>query len=313
MMLAGENAYDIHKDCCERILHILGFRIIDENRSKSCHPEQTDDDSNGWNHVSSLPVGYIPSLSLPGKKGACFSLRPCGEDGSWIENLPKLLILNPSWNYSWGFKRLEALPQSLEFEPMLWGYEIENIKDQLQTVKKQGSTMLLGFNEPDNAFQSNVDVETAVGAWPMFEALEIPLISPSCVNAEGAWMEAFMNHVDQKGLRVDAIGVHYYGGPEVKAFQEKLERIHHKYKHRLIMITEFAVADWHATTPEENKYSREVVLKFMMEMLPWLESQEWIVGYAWFPFDEESAAGTSSALFHCDGALTILGKFYSNF
>ena len=55
------------------------------------------------------------------------------------------------------------------------------------------------------------------------------------------------------------------------------------------------------------------VLAFMKEALPWLEEQEWIVGYAWFPFPITSSHGTSSALFDLNGNLTACGEFYANF
>jgi hypothetical protein len=253
-----------------------------------------------------------PPFAPPGKKGACLTLRPSGQKGSWTDNLPKMLALNPSWVYSWGVPRLDALPQALEFVPMIWGYNSAKINDQMKILKDQESKFLLGFNEPDGVSQSNLDVNTAVDAWPMLESLNIPLISPSCVQMLGPWMESFMEHVDRNGLRVDAIGVHYYGGPNAKVFQEKLKQAHKKYN-RPIMITEFAVADWKATTPGENKFSSAAVLKFMMEILPWLESRSWIIGYAWFPFQEDKAVGTSSALFHRDGTLTSLGEFYAMF
>ena len=50
----------------------------------------------------------------------------------------------------------------------------------------------------------------------------------------------------------------------------------------------------------------------MKEALPWLESTEWIYGYAWFPFSIDRPEGTSSALFDAQGNLTALGKFYQS-
>jgi len=307
-MRCRSKVYDIPIDCCSLLLHVLGFH--------QCYQEQDNHGSKGEDKLLSsrhpkTRMSPCPFF-LPGKKGICFTLRSPDQDGSWIENLPKVLALNPFWNYSWGIERIASIPQSLEFVPMLWGYDVATLDDQLKIVKQQGSRILLAFNEPDNSTQSNIDVSTAIEAWSRLEALGIPLISPSCVHAEDLWMESFMNQVDEEGLRVDAIGVHYYGGPQVKAFQDKLTHIHRKYN-RQILITEFAVADWDARTPEENKFSKEIVFQFMVEILPWLESQEWIVGYAWFPFDENDAAGTTSALFHRDGTLTSLGDLYAKF
>jgi hypothetical protein len=140
----------------------------------------------------------------------------------------------------------------------------------------------------------------------------VPLVSPSCVNAGGEWMESFMEQVQEKGFRVNAIGVHSYGGSNVAAFQRKLQSLFEKFQ-RPLLVTEFAVADWKAPTPDQNRHAPKEVLAFMKAILPWMEAQEWIIGYAWFSFDIACAAGTSSALFDPDGNLTELGRFYAEF
>jgi hypothetical protein len=83
---------------------------------------------------------------------------------------------------------------------------------------------------------------------------------------------------------------------------------------RPLLITEFAIADWDATTLEENRHSANEVLAFMKDVLPWMEEpeQDWIAGYSWFSFDASSPVGTSSALFDDDGALTTLGRYYAS-
>jgi hypothetical protein len=45
-------------------------------------------------------------------------------------------------------------------------------------------------------------------------------------------------------------------------------------------------------------------------LLPWMERQDWILGYAWFPFEIDSPQGTSSALFDSENRLTALGRYY---
>jgi len=51
----------------------------------------------------------------------------------------------------------------------------------------------------------------------------------------------------------------------------------------------------------------------MKEAIPWLMETDWIAGFAWFPFLQSTAAGTSSALF-IDGSneLTTCGKYYAS-
>ena len=51
----------------------------------------------------------------------------------------------------------------------------------------------------------------------------------------------------------------------------------------------------------------------MQAVLPQLEELSYIKRYAWFSFGQQSAAGTSSALFDSGGNLTTLGEFYASF
>jgi hypothetical protein len=126
-------------------------------------------------------------------------------------------------------------------------------------------------------------------------------------------MVEFMSIAEERCHRLDWIGVHWYGGANVEAFKRAMQNIYELYgSRRPLLITEFAPADWKAETPAENKWSQADVLDFMKQALPWLEETAWIAGYAWFSFDTSSAAGTSSALFDEQGALTACGRFYAS-
>lgn len=64
-------------------------------------------------------------LKLPGKKGACFTLRDPAKrkGGTWKQNLPKLQKLQAYWNYSWGANLIpeQKSYSDSEFIPMVWG------------------------------------------------------------------------------------------------------------------------------------------------------------------------------------------------
>lgn len=287
--------------CCSFISRIFYHQVV----APGAGSEEDEEEPSKLHHLT---------FSLRGKKGVAFTLREGDKEGSWIENLPKVLALHPYWNYSWSTRRLDEKlqPPSIEFLPMLWDYNRTEIAYELEFIKAQKSRIILGFNEPDNSSQSNMQVREALEAWPQLESINLPLVSPSCVDAEGPWMKAFMLAIDRRGLRVDIVGLHYYGGASPIAFQKKLERVYSKYG-RPILVTEFAVADWKANTPQENRYSKSAVLHYMEEVLPWLEARPWILGYAWFSFHEDNPAGTSSALYHGDGTMTELGGYYSGF
>lgn len=271
-------------------------------------------------------------LKLSGKKGACFTLRKNGNKngGTVDENMPKVKALNPSWNYSWGTERVGEQPGVIEFVPMVWGglgvkaLEKRLAADVVPGIKSGKIKRLLGFNEPDKEDQSNMPYTKALELWPTFEKLGIPLCSPACANPEGVnddsvqgvpgtWMRDFMKEADKKGYRVDYIGVHWYGGTDAAGFKAKMKKIYEKYGKRPLLITEFAPADWKTGGDiTKHKHKPEAVLKFMKEVLPWMEEQEWIAGYSWFSFNIDSPQGTSSALFDKEGNLTACGRFYKS-
>ena len=255
--------------------------------------------------------------SLPGKKGAAFTLRDEGQAGSWKENLPKVMALRPYWNYSWGSKRIDAQPIDVEFLPMIWcGNNAEKMKQSIdidvkQCIKNGTIKRILAFNEPDQRSQSNMSVECALERWRILESLGISTISPSCAHPMGEWATSFMSAIDNTDKRVDWVGVHWYGGANVSAFQNCMTNVYKAYN-RPILITEFAPADWNATTVANNRFSPEAVLAFMKEALPWLEAQDWIAGYCWFSFQISQPVGTSSALFDEQGNLTPCGQYYAS-
>ena len=269
------------------------------------------------------------ALQLPGKKGICFTLREEGKKGSWSQNLPKIKAANSYWNYSWGTNRVEAQPDGMEFIPMTWGaWGKEGLKKALQNdvvpqIQSGKAKRLLGFNEPDKKEQANMPYTEALKYWPMLEDLGIPLCSPACANplsdiddstqgVRGTWMRDFMREADKRNYRIDYIGVHWYGGPSPRSFKERMIQVYEAYERRPLLISEFAVADWGAKSVKGNTHSQESVLKFMKDVLPWMESQNWIAGYAWFSFEMNEAVGTSSALFDLKGNLTTLGRFYQS-
>ncbi len=257
-------------------------------------------------------------LQLPGKKGACFTLRESGAKagGSVNENMPKVKALNVSWNYSWGADLVNEQPSDIEFVPMIWSgsneAKLENRIKQMRSDFRSGKVKkLLGYNEPDGKDQANMTVERALELWPILESAGVPLASPGAVHADREWMLNFMKGVRDKGYRVDYIAVHSYSGTSARHFKERMRKIYELHDKRPLLITEFAVADWKTGGDiSKNVHSPAEVLAFMKEVLPWMEKQDWILGYAWFSFNIDSPQGYSSALFDQQGKLTPLGRYY---
>lgn len=251
-------------------------------------------------------------LRLPGKKGVCLKLSA---DVSTI-NFAKIDELKAFWNYSWGYDFVVGQPNDKEFIPMFWGKKSVNA-DNLSYLKAQimngRCKRILGFNEPDGQKQANMTVEEALKLWPQLQSLKVPLGSPAIVDAaKGEWLELFMAGCKERGYRVDFICVHNYGGTGIEAFKTKMQSIIDKYQ-LPILITEFAVADWTATSVGNNKHTPEKVLEFMKGILPWLEKNENVLGYSWFQSGIDSPQGWSGAFYGADGKLTKLGEYYRDF
>lgn len=156
------------------------------------------------NAANSSEIAKVPAkeLQLPGKKGACFTLREPGAKpgGTVDDNLPRIKALNVSWNYSWGTDRVDGQPSEIEFIPMIWGNSNEaKLKDRIKKMRsdiRRGKVKrLMGFNEPDGKEQANMSVERALELWPILESAGVPLASPGAVHADREWMLNFMKGV----------------------------------------------------------------------------------------------------------------------
>jgi len=250
------------------------------------------------------PLPEIPEI---GKKGIGKTMS--GNDWS-----AKVSIMKGHWHYSWGANISIKEPDNIEFVPMIWGRWLNQDRiDKLKEWRDEGKVhYLLGFNEPDRPDQANMTVEEAINLWPMLEEAGLPLGSPACAISDGAWMKSFMTKADNLGLRIDFVCVHWYGGNSPNAFINFLKNIYNLWE-KPIWITEFAVADWSASTPDENRYSPGDVLYFMTQVLPQLEELDFVHRYAWFPGNINSGSLCSSALWNQNGQLNALGEYYAAF
>lgn len=262
-----------------------------------------------WSAFSALSAA-LPSAAAPAsggrsaKKGLCITTKQAGWAG-------KLAAVDCRWFYSWGSKRPPETPSGVDFVPMIWGWwgKKDGISQAGAAAKKAGIKELLGFNEPDQKNQSNMSVEKALAAWPLLMETGLRLGSPACVHPDREWMKRFMAGAKKKGLRVDFVCVHSYGGTNVEALVKRLEQVHRMFR-KPLWITEFAVGDWDAKSAAANRHNPSAVLGFMEKALPRLEKLDFLERYAWFPAGQDNKALGTSALFRKDGSLTRLGEFY---
>ncbi len=282
----------------KKLVYLLSFVLTITLIAISCSDSSvgtTDNNDNGENGVATT-----------GKKGVAFT----NNAERWSH---KTSEQKAHWMYSWGNQLREEIPDNVEYVPMFWGrgsVTDENINRINQLIDEGKVKYVLGFNEPDATPQANMSVDEALELWPKLEEINAPLGSPATVSPDNDWMMEFMERADNKGLRVDFIAVHHYGGTNVGNFINKLSTAYNNFGQRPIWVTEFAVADWNASTPAENRYSVAEVLDFMEQALNALDEIEWVERYAWF-------SGTNgplypSALFDEDNQITEVGEFYAN-
>lgn len=271
---------------------------------------------NDINKNQSCPIYDLIPPKLSGKRGVARTLR-------LIENLQGVIDLNPYWNYNWGPIRIDEQPNDIEFIPMIWGdgkntheswdHITQSIEEHILPYIVNGTTThLLGFNEPDRVEQANMTVQQAIKLWPLLESYNVSLVSPSGAAPLGDWMKEFMYLAKQLCYRIDYIGVHWYGGISFNGFVNDMTKIYNEYGNIPLMITEFASADWTARDTNFSRHNKTEVLEFMKQVLPWLEEQDWISGYAWFSFPYNSTIGSSSSLYTEDGQLTKVGQYYAS-
>lgn len=202
---------------------------------------------------------------------------------------------------------------------MIWNAFAEHatekvIQEAILPLYQQGLIKrLLGYNEPDRPEQANMSIWEAAQFWPILESARIPLASPAASTDHAPWMGNWIKKSQESNFRNDYIAIHWYGWPSVNAFKQEMWDYYIQAGGKApLMITEFAPADWSAKTVGANQFSRKDVLKFMKQVLPWMEEQEWIAGYAWFPFRASWPPGTCSSLFEEDGTPTKLGEYYAS-
>lgn len=251
-----------------------------------------------------------PPIATSTKKGADFNTGT--QYGTYESNVVNLKAF---WYYTWGTLVPVPTPQNCDFVSMFWG--AGNMTDAnisaVQQSKAQGAVKyVLGFNEPDRSDQSNMTVSQALAYWPKLESLGLPLGSPATSWPTLQWFYDFMDSCIAEKKRVDFICVHMYVGTDDNSFVSTLQTVYNKY-HLPIWITEFATADWNATTTGNNQYTAADALGLMQRLLPKLDSLPYVQRYAWFSGDPNSAQLWPSALIGTNGKLTTLGQWYASY
>ncbi len=191
--------------------------------------------------------------------------------------------LGCGWYYNWtegpsvGGAGIDA-----EFVPMIWGPG--NVTDEaLAEAGRSGSGVLLGFNEPDGRAQANLGVRRALDLWPRLEATGLRLGSPAAARA--GWLEQFMAGVDERGLRVDFVCLHWYGDvTRVRAVGELRAFLVGAWERfgLPIWLTEFSGSTGRWLEIANPPVDAAANAAFVREAVPMLRELPFVERFAWF-------------------------------
>ncbi|BFO21965.1 hypothetical protein SHKM778_83530 [Streptomyces sp. KM77-8] len=136
---------------------------------------------------------------------------------------------------------------------MIWGPG--SVTDTELGRAAQEGTHLLGFNEPDLPEQANMSVEQALDLWPRLESTGLRLGAPAVAaggDVPGGWLDRFMKGAAERGLRVDFIPLHWYGGDfgpgAAEQLRTYLQAVHDRYD-KPVWLTEYGLIDFSQSRP----------------------------------------------------------------
>ncbi|MEU6130640.1 glycoside hydrolase family protein [Saccharopolyspora sp. NPDC047091] len=189
------------------------------------------------------------------------------------------------WYYGWAADpQGVTAPDGVEFVPMIWGADSVNQQD-LEAAKQSGST-LLTFNEPDFDEQAGMSVEQALDLWPQLEETGMRLSAPAVATGadqDGGWLDRFLRGADERGLRVDFIPLHWYGGdfsPQATdQLRDYVQAVHDRYG-KPVWVTEYALIDFAGDTPRYPDAQQQA--DFVRDSAAMLDGLPFVERYAWF-------------------------------
>ena len=248
-----------------------------------------------------------------------------------------LYLLQPHWFWSWGPgltpEQMELIPEGIEHVPAFWGggsVNAENIA-RINELFEQGHIRYVrGFNEPDLSDQANMTVEVALIHWERLSRElhpDLRLISPAESwprMGDNAWMVRFMQGVEERGLRMDYIAVHFYAeGLWPNQTVNHVRTVYQRWG-RKVWLMETGVRYMPAgNNHAANNFTQAQIVTYMQELLPQLETMPELHRYSWFEPSNSHARLYRGRLIGCppngfytpfttcdEPVLTIVGQFY---
>jgi hypothetical protein len=220
-------------------------------------------------------------------------------------NCADLDRLKVSWYYNWSSStrcnvQAEYVPQVARN----WGTSTTAATPA--KVAAAGFKTILGFNEPDQAAQANMSVADVLKAWPSFNQASFSRVgSPATSSSDQgkAWFAQFMTGVQQQGLRVDFIALHWYGWnagsctPTANLLEDYIKWAEQWKKP--LWITEWSC----------HLQSADVSKAFYDGAIAMFKRHPLVERYAWF-LSRSTGEFAGAALLDANGNPTALGQDY---
>ena len=184
------------------------------------------------------------------------------------------------WAYNWG-SSATGLASNIKFIPLLWGTASTWTSVWSANAKAaiaSGSTHLFSFNEPDMSTQANLSPADAAAAYKTYMmpfAGQAKLCAPAVTNGGGAmgldWLMAFIDEC--QGCQIDCVSIHWYSPLEyADDFKVHVQNATDVSGGKEVFVSEFA-----PTTGSDSD-----IASFLGDVMPWMDSQSFIGGYAYF-------------------------------
>jgi Glycosyl hydrolase catalytic core len=208
--------------------------------------------------------------------------------------------LNAAWYYTYAAENVGKrgfAQYGVPWVPMVWafyaGYPDVN-----------STEYILGFNEPDLAADGGhaVPPEENLLYWPLIEAVNARRIGAPSNGFRNllTWMPIFLAGNATYKPKVDFISLHWYGN-NASQFLEFVDLAWTILK-MPIWVTEYSMADWHATLANPSKLTMDDAIAFNSITQAGLESR---------PFIEHSdinrPAHSFCSMFYLNKTITPLG------
>ena len=226
--------------------------------------------------------------------------------GDTSANYGDLQATNAGWYYTWGTGAASPGNYNASFYPMFWSAPSQTTINNSLALNPQ---YILGFNEPDRTDQANMTVAQAISSWTTIanstnayntaHGTSIKLVSPAVDDSSAGqtWLNSFMSQASTAGLKVDAVAFHWYdddttnGSQAAADFEGAVQRYHNNYG-KPVFITEFADHDWGGTFSQASMIAANTTM--LNIVVPWLDSQSYVLGYSYYNWFSDSATFTTS-------------------